>query len=262
MMDLLGEFIHHTPDFRGKARLVRYWLEHRDLKQTRLRRLSGGGRIVCDFSIPYEAMVWLRQEEEKDLKALRRILKLGQTFVDCGANIGLWTLTAATSVGPSGKVFAFEPNPLVFEKLCRTLALQDPKKTAKVELLPCALADKPGTLFFSPTLEHNRSRVIDHLKQGAMSLEAVTLDSVLGEQPVHGMKIDVEGFEQAVLLGAQRILEKHHPWIFIEWNSDLTGVHRLSDWKTHQWLLERGYRCDLPKKLQILPTGYKNLFYF
>lgn len=261
MFDFLGELIHHTPNFRGKARLIRYWMKRRNLKQTRVRWLSGGGKIVCDFSVPYEAMVWLRQEEEKDLKALRRILKPGQTFVDCGANIGLWTLTAAVALGPSGKVLAFEPNPLVFEKLCRGLAMQNPKKTARVEALPYALAEKPCSIFFRPDLEHNRSSVIDHLEPGAMSLAAVTLDSVAGDQPVHGMKIDVEGFEQEVLLGAQKTLERCHPWIFIEWNADLSGIHRLDDWKAHSWLLQKGYRCHLPEKLQILPNGYQNLFY-
>ena len=102
-MDLLGHFLRATPGFRGKGRLVNRWVRHPGPPWNRERILPGGAIIHCDLLIPYEAMVWIEAEEETDLQTLRLLLKENQHFVDCGANIGLWTLVAATGVGSGGK---------------------------------------------------------------------------------------------------------------------------------------------------------------
>ena len=43
--------------------------------------------MICSFDVPYEAMVWARQEEENELRALRTLLAPGDHFVDCGAPV-------------------------------------------------------------------------------------------------------------------------------------------------------------------------------
>src|SRR4051812_13385660 len=120
-MDRLGWFLRHTPSFKGKRRLAWHWMLRRDLSARRATVLPGGCRIVCDLSVPYEAMVWLGLEEERDLRVARRLLRSGQMFVDCGANIGLWSLIASPVVGKTGRVLAFEPNPATADKLTANL---------------------------------------------------------------------------------------------------------------------------------------------
>jgi len=60
--------------FKGKGRLAHHWLEHRDRSFVGFRKLPGGGRMICSFDVPYEAMVWARQEEETELRALQTLL--------------------------------------------------------------------------------------------------------------------------------------------------------------------------------------------
>lgn len=118
---VLGQLIRSTPEFKGKGRLVTHWINHRQRNTKRVRTLPGGETIDCDLSVPYECMVWLKREEQADLKQLQELLKSKQTFVDCGANVGIWTLTAASVLGLEGQVYAFEPSPKTFEKLAKNI---------------------------------------------------------------------------------------------------------------------------------------------
>src|SRR6516162_5855724 len=99
--NLLGELIRLSGSvaFPGKnSRLIPLWMSIRDQQSVKTRELPGGGKVQCDLSVPYECMVWLKQEEQEDLEILERLLKPKDIFVDCGANIGIWTLVAAATV--------------------------------------------------------------------------------------------------------------------------------------------------------------------
>ena len=71
-----------------------------------------GVRIVVpdslDLITPY---VLLEQQDwfEDEIKFLRRLLQPGQKVIDVGANYGVYTLSMAQTVGPTGRVWAFEP---------------------------------------------------------------------------------------------------------------------------------------------------------
>lgn len=268
--ELLGQFIKLTPGFPQKPRLTQIWMRNRDVNVQRIRVLPGGRSVLCDLSVPYEAMVWLEQEEQNDLEVVRELLKPGQTFVDCGANIGIWTLVAASAVGETGRVYAFEPNPSTFEKLSRNVALG--KSEENIRLFSAAVGSTNATLLFHCHEYHNISTVIERANETSISVSAIALDSVLGENDVHGIKIDVEGFEIEVLKGAQTILKQCQPWLCIEFNTLLAKVNTLSDWDVHQYLCNLGYVCRLfsnaldTSTQSILPNnwqtrGYCNLYY-
>jgi FkbM family methyltransferase len=231
-------------------------------------RLPGGAEISCDMGVPYEAMAWLGCEEPDDLWMLRRLLRPGETFVDCGANVGLWSLVAARSVGPSGKVFAFEPNPRTHARLARHIAhnaLAD-----IVTAFPSCAGAVVGTLPFLCQPEHNVSHVASAGDAGATPLPVTTLDAALGDAPVHGIKIDVEGHEFAVLLGAGKLLQRSRLWICVEFNTTLLPSPRLGDWDVHRHLAALGYRCR--RFVEAAGAGalddawttraYENLLYF
>jgi SAM-dependent methyltransferase len=59
--------------------------------------------------------------EDAEVSFMEQVLKGGDFVVDAGCNIGVFTLAAARKVGPFGRVFAFDPNPLVLEHLKRSL---------------------------------------------------------------------------------------------------------------------------------------------
>jgi FkbM family methyltransferase len=267
LLDPLGQFIKATPEFRGKGRLLNYWMKNRG-NDKRMRELPGGARVLCDLSIPYEAMVWLEREEQKDLRLLCLLLGAGQTFVDCGANIGIWTLVASSAVGPTGEVHAFEPNPHTFEKLSSNVLLSgmNPK------LYNRPLGHVAAEFLFECHKSHNISSIVAEDGDNVISVSAVTLDSILVGKHVDGMKIDVEGFEMNVLQGSENILEKSKPWLCVEFNTILAKVTRLADWDVHRFLRDMGYRCRqfhdaLDTSMStVLPdywqtSGYCNLFY-
>jgi FkbM family methyltransferase len=231
-MDVLAGVLRHTPEFKGKWRLTEHYITSRHGRRVRI--LPGGLSLSLNMGIPYEAAVWLGLEERTELEALDRLLKPGDVFVDCGANIGLWSLVAAPLVGYNGAVIAFEPNPVTAGRL-----REHASQAQVIEVHEAALADRAGEVKLDPGLWHNVARVSSH---GSVAVPATTIDEQLTRPPT-GIKLDVEGHELAVLQGASRALD-HRPWVAIEFNTELSGVRRLRDWSVH-WHLERlGYRAS------------------
>lgn len=268
-MDPLGYFLRATPGFKGRGRLTEYWLRQ-SRSGLRSRTLPGGAAIECDMAMPYEAMVWLGREEEQDLAALRCVLRAGETFVDCGANIGLWTLVAATAVGKAGHVFAFEPNPSTFARLSEHVRANGMESFVTPTCAACGAV--AGNLPFVFSGEHNQSHLAQAGEGGAAPVPVMTLDAAIANQPVHGIKIDVEGGEREVLAGAKEILQRSRPWVCVEFNASLAGTGRLGDWEVHRFLTGLGYGCrpmeeagrgDGDGKLHDdwSLQGYRNLFY-
>jgi len=266
-VDLLGQIIRTSPEFRGKWRLIDYWIANTS-KDKRIRKLPGGAEVLCDLSVPYEAMVWLEREEQNDLELLRHLLRRGQTFVDCGANVGIWSLVAATTVGEFGRVYAFEPNPHTFQKLSYNVSML----ATKPALYNLAVGAAEGMRTFECSAAHNISRVTDDMGDNLILVRMTRLDSILEHEVVNGIKIDVEGLELEVLTGGEGILREHKPWLCVEFNTLLAGVDALNKWPVHLFLRDFGYSCrrfqdalDLTTKT-LLPDawrtrGYCNLFY-
>jgi len=68
-------------------------------------------------------------------------LKLGETFMDIGANNGYYTILAADLVGPKGKVISLEPNPKAFQRLLHNIEINNLKNVIPLNI---ALSDKDG----------------------------------------------------------------------------------------------------------------------
>lgn len=252
--DPIATFLRLTGDFKGKGRLLGYWLRTR--RGARQATLPGGLRMSLDISTPYEAMIWMGWEESDDLEALARLLRPGDVFVDCGANLGLWSLVAAPLVAPSGAVHAFEPNPVTAERL-----RMHAEQSSLIQVHPTALAATRGTVSFDPGDHHNVSRVSDG---GHLRIASSTLDDELSVAP-SGIKIDVEGYELEVLRGARAAL-RSRPWIIIEFNKEHADSQRLEQWPVHKYLIDLGYAAytlrEAPLPDDWSPRhGYANVMY-
>lgn len=229
---------------RGRGRLIGTWLRWSDKKGIRNRRLPGGAIIQCDLAIPYESMVWICCEEEKDLRMLRKLLKPGDFFIDCGANIGIWTLAAATRVGRDGGVYAYEPNPYCIDKLESAI---EQNRLPNIHLIKRAVsASSTEELFLVSAKEHNLGRTTTAEAKGALKVQSVSIDETIPETVhVAGIKLDIEGFELSALAGAERTISTSYPWICVEFNPWLSGVNRLGDWPVHPYLKKLGYEATL-----------------
>src|SRR5260221_9055050 len=86
------------------------------------------------FSGPYIGKCFdlYGQYSESEVAMMRAFLTEGGTVIDVGANIGDLTLPISQIVGPSGKVFAIESHPEVFNVLCANLAINQVRNTLPI----------------------------------------------------------------------------------------------------------------------------------
>lgn len=177
-------------------------------------------------------------------------LKAGMHVLDIGANIGLYSLIAGKIVGTTGQVWAFEPSAETYGRLLANLALNGASsvKTARVALsnIPDAtlrLKRDPGygdgERYLSTRKEERLRDLGDLNDQGDDEIVSVTtLDHYMtgiggGVAPrVDFIKMDVEGAELNVFLGAKRILTDNFGIIlFFEctWQGCELSGHKVED---------------------------------
>jgi FkbM family methyltransferase len=160
---------------------------------------------------------------------------------DVGANQGLYTLWLA-QVATGGHIYAFEPDPDLFQCLennVRTNHLQN------VSTIQAAASDRSGTLAFR-TNELNRGDNRVDAKAfrdtSTQQVQAVTLDEIVSDRRLDLLKIDVQGFEIEVLLGAQKTL-KANPAVTIVFEFWPYGLRQAGHRPNELWdlLQEAGF---------------------
>lgn len=148
-------------------------------------------------------------------ETIQRLVDPGDLVVDVGANVGYMTSLAAVRAGPSGRVMAFEPHPVVFEMLSANVGRWDGAPVAQIEPHQLALSDRAGTaqLNAGHAFEANMGLArLDGDSEASsddvlMPVEVKRLDELIGDERIGLMKIDVEGHEPGVLRGSERLLE-------------------------------------------------------
>ena len=173
--------------------------------------------------------------EFEDMSFVLHLLRPTDLFADVGANIGSYTILASAAIGAHS--IAFEPIPSSFHWLHQNIVANGVQN--KVNAHAIAIADKPGILHFTTQLgpENQISREND---VDSMEVQCNTLDNLLGDAVPNLIKIDVEGFENAVLLGASKILRNPSLQVLIIEirNKTISSNQNIS---CHDWLLEFGF---------------------
>lgn len=150
--------------------------------------------------------------------------KSGDTVFDVGAFHGLMSIVASKAVGPSGKVIAFEPNPVAREWLNKHLRLN---KCTNVTVEPVGLMDFEGSASFyvqEGDVTWNSSFVrefVDSKHQlTPLTVECTSIDAYVRNTGLIPdlIKIDTEGTELSVLQGAKETIAKHKPILVLEMN--------------------------------------------
>ncbi len=144
------------------------------------------------------------------LQHLRNLLRPGDLFVDAGANIGFFTITAANIVGEKGKVVAVEMMPPTYGVLASNVALNN---ATNVEMVDRALSDKGGEIVVANTIpgKFGQASIVTNAQIGMRTIRhevsTVRLDDVLKkEQRVTLMKMDLEGAEYLALKGTEKAI--------------------------------------------------------
>jgi FkbM family methyltransferase len=151
-------------------------------------------------------------------------------FVDVGANIG-WHALHAARHEPVEAVIAFEPDPFNAWLLDRNLTENG---IDKVIVSACAVGAERGVARLNRYKAANLGRhsVITDYGHGSRRVPLVDLDGALddlgfGERPVAMLKVDVEGFEPAVIAGARRTLARAGA-VVLEYSPALSRAGGLS----------------------------------
>ena len=165
-------------------------------------------RFVAVFLSKYSLL------ENIESKILNNIIKEGMTVLDLGANIGLYTLKLARLVGPTGKVWAFEPDRNNFSLLTKNVNIN---KYNNVTLVNKAVTDETGTgqLFISEENKGDHRIFSEKEKRISVPIETVALDSLFPNEKIDFVKMDIQGAEYLALIGMNEIIRKNKDLVIL-----------------------------------------------
>jgi FkbM family methyltransferase len=132
----------------------------------------------------------------------------GDIVIDCGSYNGAFAVYLAKMVGPSGRVFAFEPDSVHHSALLNNIKLNEVTTITPEKL---GVWSSNGLLEFTDTHDMGASFVLQANSKSLVKVAVVTLDSYIsrmGIERVAFIKMDVEGAELEVVIGAQNTLSK------------------------------------------------------
>lgn len=217
-----GELLRVLPEVRGKDRIVSA------VRGRRAPRSLANAPITVNFGPGLSATVDVTRDGSFAdvffanyrppvlVPVLQAVLRPGNVFFDVGANIGLYSLWAAKLVGPQGKILAFEPVPQTGDWLQEIL---DQNHATNVSVIRKAASDVAGSVTMKTTAHASGlSRVVEERLIGSEYLEVSTLrlDELDSITPPSLVKIDVEGFEGAVVAGMYGLLTSVRPAVVFE----------------------------------------------
>lgn len=220
-----------------------------------------------------QALIEKKDFEPHFYNVAKSVLKSGDVCFDCGANLGYHTVSMAKLVGPSGRVFAFEPLRVIFQQLNGNVFLNSLRN---VQCLNVALGNENKIVHMEPlNIDGGFGVNIGATRVGAGGDEVHMrrLDDTISGN-VSFMKIDVQGCEVALLEGASNIINKSRPVIFIEvenqWLIEFgqnsgTLLNKLLSFDYVIVRINTEYPCDhvaVPReKIQLVDTIVNNVGY-
>lgn len=161
------------------------------------------------FTDTYETVFW---------KIVMDEMRPGDVIADVGAFLGFYTFAFARRSGRGGRVVAFEPDPSNIAFLKNISGRY--KLSLKPEIIACAVGEKRQRLSFDSQGSFTSDVIASNPPKGELKeVECVSLDEFFGDENLDIIKIDVEGYEENVLLGARNILNRKNGFpraVFIE----------------------------------------------
>jgi FkbM family methyltransferase len=187
---------------RGKGFVFDYVTPHEGMRHA---TVAGSYAMRLDLANVVHRQIYMGCFGSAMTRWTKALLSAGGTFVDVGAHAGYFSLIAVDRVGRGGRVFAVEPNPVVFSTLCAHLSANG---ITHVEACNWGLAEREGsTELYVPRPESLRdynATLLPRPDWPVIEIRLRRLDACLDEWGVRRidlMKIDVEGAEPRVLAG-------------------------------------------------------------
>lgn len=173
-------------------------------------------RFRCSNKTEVSRAMTLWTKEEGTMSSLDRETRIGDVFLDIGANIGIYSLAAGHRVGPNGRVIAVEPHKVYVVSLMHNVLAN--RFEDRIQVLSAPLAEKPAIA----ELQYRRFDAASTGSQYGAPIEGVDFEPVVSEvcngtsldelfssgafPSPNLIKIDVDGIELRILKGMQKML--------------------------------------------------------
>ncbi|RYD78810.1 MAG: FkbM family methyltransferase [Verrucomicrobiaceae bacterium] len=256
-------------------RREQWWAKHEGENRSIMHPIQDGVAMNLYLDSELCKLIYYKHFEAHEREFMNAFLRPGDTFVDVGANIGLFSLIAARVVGPSGRVFSFEPTPLSYSRLQENIQANGFNNVRTFQL---ALSDEEGSLEFSKSVDgfdawNSPAAPAMGSKIEKEQVQATTWDKFSVDQDLNGkitmMKIDVEGWESRVLAGARESLKcPDAPLLQVEFTEEAAILAGSTCAELYRSLESLGYgmcvfnadkRCLVPDPIRE-SYPYQNLF--
>lgn len=221
-----------------------------------------GGLLLLEPKHVFTGFFWpdVERYEPDVCKFLQYVLKPGGTFIDCGANVGFFSIQAGALVGETGKVISIEANPDTYKLLERNL------RANRFGLpIQCALTSQAGEveLFVPGSWDVYSSLRVEGVVEGvadhSYKVKARTLDEVIAElalSRVDLVKIDIEGGELDVLRSAPKLLNTFRPFIIMEYGLNTWPAFNVTGEDLKQLMKDFNYAINVfsMQKQKLIPV--------
>lgn len=229
----------------------------------RLLPLEGYLRTVSRlFFIAYRLGLGRRSPATEYVYHLPEIVRRGDTCIDIGANLGYYSRPLSRIVGPSGRIFAVEPVPVIGRVLRRNL-----RGCPNVEILPYALGGENRPVRMSNDSARRtgyfgtgQNYVDDSGGEACASFDAEMRrgsELFAGLDRLDFIKCDIEGYELHVMREMRPLLERFRPTVLIETGGDnrpqIIGLFRSLGYE--------GYTLDRGRRAKLDPDSGKDIVF-
>ena len=244
LLDILRFVTRHPLNASHKgaavARFVRWQLGSRLGPGAGLVPFVNGSRLLVSRGMRgATGNVYCGLHEFEDMALALHSLRSGDVFVDVGANIGAYSVLAATS---GADVLAFEPIPDTYHHL-----MDNVRQNAFEELIDarnCGVGSSLGTLHFTSTLDTvNHVVSSEESSDDTISVPVPSLDEALAGREPTLLKIDTEGFETEVIAGAEQALARATRLAVIMEANGSGNRYGFDEAALHEQMLQAGFRC-------------------
>jgi FkbM family methyltransferase len=171
---------------------------------------------------------------------VQHLVKEGDTVLDCGANFGYNSVIMSKQIGPTGKLFAFEPQRIIHQQLCGNIILNN---IYNANVYNIALGNEKGITHMNPVpYDLDWVNIGDtSIGNGGDVVEIDSLDNYWLDEPDF-IKMDVQGYELFALQGGEKLIKQSLPDIFIEVEEHQLAKFDVTKDQLFDYIKSFGYR--------------------
>jgi FkbM family methyltransferase len=228
-------------------------------------RVTGFHTARGDY-LPTRLRILTRRYEVEEFSLMQKFLWTGQTIVDVGANVGYTTRFFARAVGTTGKVHAFEPNPIIFPLLKRNVAKFKQVSVSNLGLsstngeFPLFLAgNNHSVACFAESYPATHLAYRQNETMATVPARVVAGDEFFSREGIDQIdliKIDVEGWELDVLSGLEKTIARSaNPTILCEFNPAAQECAGHAPRELLDWLSDRQFALTYIAEGELRPLA-------